>query len=426
MEIKIMKKVISKGLTIICLMLMMIITPVFTPQKVQAAGNNSIELKYEKTSDKNYEVSVWVNSADLMTFDLGVYFENATVISYEFDSSFKTKYESNFGVTACGLQNGNAWIAFAGANPGSNTYYSDTCLCKIVLVNNGQRMNIELKDMMNDETIIDELVIYPGDSGNSTQILIPKVLGDVYVDGNINATDALSVLKHAAKISTLNSNQKSMADVNKDGNINATDALWILKYAARIIDSFDDIENELNTSKSVIDRYGYFYTDNEYQKEFNGSSNLEFEIIENTVVDMGGFYRVKARFLEGIKVRSDIKIGESVSVVVNGITGDKKTLKCVDIEDRWCSLVDTDGEEYYFDLNDTILGYSYLYQYSWDRANRVVYEGYISIKKGVDLEVLVDDLNYELDYNRLKDGEYIQRLFFDDAGYVVRAMYTSD
>ena len=62
------------------------------------------------------------------------------------------------------------------------------------------------------------------------------VCGDVNADGNINATDALLVLKYAAKIDLKNDKfVKDAADTNADVNINAADALNILKYAAKII-----------------------------------------------------------------------------------------------------------------------------------------------------------------------------------------------
>lgn len=67
---------------------------------------------------------------------------------------------------------------------------------------------------------------------------IPYTLGDVNGDGNINAQDALAVLKHAAKIAELDEIQQMAADVVADENINAQDALQILKKAAQIIDSF--------------------------------------------------------------------------------------------------------------------------------------------------------------------------------------------
>lgn len=57
-------------------------------------------------------------------------------------------------------------------------------------------------------------------------------IGDVNSDTQINATDALEVLKHAAKITTIDT---TYADVSRDGKVDATDALWILKFAARLI-----------------------------------------------------------------------------------------------------------------------------------------------------------------------------------------------
>ena len=56
-------------------------------------------------------------------------------------------------------------------------------------------------------------------------------LGDVNGDGNINAKDALEVLKHSVGKITLTADQQVAADVNKDNKIDAKDALEILKYS---------------------------------------------------------------------------------------------------------------------------------------------------------------------------------------------------
>ncbi len=61
--------------------------------------------------------------------------------------------------------------------------------------------------------------------------------GDVDGKDGATATDALEVLKYAAKIVTPTAEQKAAADTNLDGNVDATDALNILKLAARIIPS---------------------------------------------------------------------------------------------------------------------------------------------------------------------------------------------
>lgn len=64
------------------------------------------------------------------------------------------------------------------------------------------------------------------------------LLGDVNDDGIINASDALVVLKHSAKLNLLEGDLLSRADVTADGNIDAKDALDILKYAVHLISEF--------------------------------------------------------------------------------------------------------------------------------------------------------------------------------------------
>lgn len=59
-------------------------------------------------------------------------------------------------------------------------------------------------------------------------------VGDVNNDGNTNASDALVILKHSAKIDTLSNDVAMYADIDWDGAVNATDALYILKAAAKI------------------------------------------------------------------------------------------------------------------------------------------------------------------------------------------------
>lgn len=58
------------------------------------------------------------------------------------------------------------------------------------------------------------------------------LLGDIDLNGILNAEDALSVLRMAAKISP---KYKWSADINADGNVDAADALHILKTAAKLV-----------------------------------------------------------------------------------------------------------------------------------------------------------------------------------------------
>lgn len=62
--------------------------------------------------------------------------------------------------------------------------------------------------------------------------------GDVDVNEIVDSKDALLVLKHAAKLSLIDSNLFDRADVVQDNNIDALDALEILKYSAKLIDKF--------------------------------------------------------------------------------------------------------------------------------------------------------------------------------------------
>lgn len=65
---------------------------------------------------------------------------------------------------------------------------------------------------------------------------VESVLGDVNIDGKINAQDALMILKYSAKIIEFEEQELLLSDVNSDDVVNAQDALVILKYAAILID----------------------------------------------------------------------------------------------------------------------------------------------------------------------------------------------
>jgi len=98
-----------------------------------------------------------------------------------------------------------------------------------------QLKNVVFYDKVLNEAQIEELATHPFiyDKKNET-----GTLGDVNADEIINAKDALSVLKHAAVIETLEGVALECADVNGDESIDAKDALDILKYAAGLIKEF--------------------------------------------------------------------------------------------------------------------------------------------------------------------------------------------
>lgn len=97
---------------------------------------------------------------------------------------------------------------------------------------NGNWYNILVKD---DETNEYEIYDY---------ILIKKEntplcsLGDVDLDGDVDAQDAVMILKHVAHNIELTYNQSLFADTNKDEKIDAQDAVQILKLVAHNITNF--------------------------------------------------------------------------------------------------------------------------------------------------------------------------------------------
>lgn len=65
-----------------------------------------------------------------------------------------------------------------------------------------------------------------------------KKFGDINADNVVDASDALIVLQHAAKITVLDEALIELADVTGNQIVDANDALDILKFAAKIIDKF--------------------------------------------------------------------------------------------------------------------------------------------------------------------------------------------
>ena len=69
-------------------------------------------------------------------------------------------------------------------------------------------------------------------------------LGDVDLNGKVNAIDARKVLRHAAMIEMLDDSLFARADVNFDKKINASDARLVLRVASQL-DEFEDSDDIL-------------------------------------------------------------------------------------------------------------------------------------------------------------------------------------
>lgn len=68
-----------------------------------------------------------------------------------------------------------------------------------------------------------------------------RLLGDVELDGTLDAFDCLGIAKHSAKVSLITDDEtKLAADANDDASIDAFDALDVAKYAAKLTPSTPD------------------------------------------------------------------------------------------------------------------------------------------------------------------------------------------
>ena len=68
-------------------------------------------------------------------------------------------------------------------------------------------------------------VAYSGDPQSNYE------LGDVNMDGNVTAADALLVIRYAMGLTDLTETQLALADLNGNGTVNTEDASLVLRAA---------------------------------------------------------------------------------------------------------------------------------------------------------------------------------------------------
>ena len=61
-----------------------------------------------------------------------------------------------------------------------------------------------------------------------------RLNGDINNDGKITAADARLLLRHTAKLESLDSETLKYSDANKDGRISAADARLLLRVSAKL------------------------------------------------------------------------------------------------------------------------------------------------------------------------------------------------
>lgn len=76
-----------------------------------------------------------------------------------------------------------------------------------------------------------------------TMVSAAPLMGDLNDDGKVNASDARTALRIAAKLETISDDKLVLADTNSDGKITAADARAILRVAAKL-DTFPEITTQ--------------------------------------------------------------------------------------------------------------------------------------------------------------------------------------
>lgn len=146
-----------------------------------------------------------IKAGDTFTIDVTIAPENATNHNVTWSSSNEDVVKVDADGTVHGISEGKAIIT---CKSESNPEASATCA----------------------------ITVKPSTNATATPDVTdtPVKKGDVNKDGIIDATDALMVLKHAAKLDILTDGLLEVADVAADDVIDATDALKILKIAAKL------------------------------------------------------------------------------------------------------------------------------------------------------------------------------------------------
>lgn len=76
-----------------------------------------------------------------------------------------------------------------------------------------------------------------------------RSLGDVDSNGQVNSSDALTILKYA--VGMIDDANKKLADVDLNGTVNSSDALIVLKTAVGMYDEIKDIEKPVCMSSII-------------------------------------------------------------------------------------------------------------------------------------------------------------------------------
>ena len=185
-----------------------------------------------------------------MTTETGITVTPQTAEGKAIDASTQGDYSGyyagavKFGVEATGLKVGSQYLLLMVSGDGAPGADNIVCIDQQAADANGTVAFTAYPQALGKGSyriflLGGDQTLSSGGLAASFQAYVPYTLGDVNDDTYINASDALQVLKFAAKLETPTETQALAANVNRDGYINASDALMILKYAAKLISDWN-------------------------------------------------------------------------------------------------------------------------------------------------------------------------------------------
>lgn len=176
--------------------------------------------------------------------------------------------------------------------------------------------------------------------------------------------------------------------------------------------SKDPLEGLEVISKEQLDSYGYGE---------DGRSLMEAEIQSKTVRDAGDYYEVRAILYSVVKVPGNLEMGDTISVVVNDLTGEEKEFTRKDDG----NLYDKDNERYFYMATGEEEMVE-LYMFSGDALEKPTLDGILRVNKDATYEMVLLDEPEIISEDRLSKPYWYNAVYFDENGYVTRLCLVED
>lgn len=178
-------------------------------------------------------------------------------------------------------------------------------------------------------------------------------------------------------------------------------------------------------SWKIVQQYGY-QEDRSDRGMVGEMSLLSYLLKADSLQEVGEYFIVDATLMKPVTVAADLKIGDTVTVTFNELTGETEELTY----EKEGALTGKDGAEYYYypdsDYNK-VDGEIILYQDSDDRVDAPFYEGKLCISKDAVTGVALDPSPYEtVTKDSFDESNWFNGVFFDENGVVMGLVFYGD